>query len=152
LVNFAGPLLASAVVLAALAPPAQATPAWMNEEAMRAAFIGKTLDGHYLDGLAWSETYFPEGRLDYRESVRKGPGYWYFRGGNVFCTFYQPGHGLNGGCWTALQVSANCYEFYLAGMRDQKSEEESMPGPLTGWLARGWRQGEASTCEDRPSV
>jgi hypothetical protein len=25
--------------------------AWMSEAAMRAAFIGKTLDGHYVDGL-----------------------------------------------------------------------------------------------------
>jgi hypothetical protein len=140
------------LAFAALATPASATRTWMSEEAMRAAFIGKTLDGHYLDGLSWSETYFPEGRLDYRESVRKGPGYWYFRGANVFCTFYHPGHDLTGGCWTALQVSANCYEFYLAGLADQKAEEESAPGPLAGWLARGWRQGEASTCQDRPSV
>ena len=35
---------------------------------MRAAFIGKTLDGHYGNGLAWTETYFADGRLDYRES------------------------------------------------------------------------------------
>jgi hypothetical protein len=151
LVNFARPLLALSLAVTVLVPSAFATRPWMSEEAMRAAFIGKTLDGHYLDGIAWSETYFPEGRLDYRESVRKGPGHWYFRG-NVFCTFYQPGYGLTGGCWTTIQVSANCYEFYLAGLRDQKGEEESTPGPLAGWLARGWRKGEASTCEDRPSV
>jgi len=35
------------------AAPGLATPTntWMTEEAMRAAFIGKTLDGHYVDGL-----------------------------------------------------------------------------------------------------
>ena len=75
---------------------------WMSEEAMRKAFIGKTLDGHYVDGLRWTETYGAEGRLDYRESARKGLGHWYFRG-HVFCTFYDPGYGLNGGCWTRHQ-------------------------------------------------
>jgi hypothetical protein len=132
-----------------------ATPAsanrWMSQEAMRAAFIGKTLDGHYVDGLAWSETYSAEGRLDYRESLRKGLGFWYFRG-QVFCTFYDPGHGLSGGCWTTVQASTNCYEFYLAGLSDRGAEGESSPGPLSGWLARAWRKGEPSTCEDRPST
>ena len=66
------------------------TNAWMTEEAMRAAFIGKTLDGHYVDGLRWTETYGADGRLDYRERARKGLGHWYFRG-HVFCTFYDPG-------------------------------------------------------------
>ena len=102
---------------------------WMTQEAMRGAFIGKTLDGHYVDGLRWTETYSTEGRLDYRESVRKGLGYWYFRG-NVFCTFYDPGYGLN----------------------DGRTEDDAALGPLGNWAARAWREGEPSTCEDRPSV
>jgi hypothetical protein len=144
-------LLAFAAISAVWATPAPANRNWMSEEAMRAAFIGKTLVGHYVDGIGWTETYFPEGKLDYSESVRKGPGHWFFRG-NAFCTFYQPGNGLNGGCWNAVQVSANCFEFYLASIRDQKIEEESAPGPLSGWLARGWRKDQESTCHDRPSV
>jgi len=62
---------------------------WMTEEAMRAAFIGKTLDGHYGNGLTWSEAYFGDGRLEYRESARRATGSWHFRG-HVFCTFYNP--------------------------------------------------------------
>jgi hypothetical protein len=127
------------------------TNVWMTEEAMRVAFIGNTLDGHYVDGLRWTETYSAQGRLDYRESVRKGVGYWYFRG-NVFCTFYDPGYGLNGGCWTAVKTSANCYEFYIAGLNDNRTEDETAPGPLGNWAARAWRQGEPSTCEDKPSA
>jgi hypothetical protein len=134
---------------AAFAPPAFATAAWMSEEAMRTAFIGKTLDGHYVNGDRWTETYAQSGRLDYSESVRKGVGYWYFRG-RVFCTFYDPGQGFNGGCFTAVQPSANCYEFYLAGLTEP--EAESAPGPLSAWVARAWRRGEPSTCEARPSV
>jgi hypothetical protein len=124
---------------------------WMTQEAMRGAFIGKTLDGHYVDGLRWTETYSAEGRLDYRESAREGLGYWYFRG-NVFCTFYDPGYSLNGGCWTAVKASANCYEFYIAGLDDGRTEDDAAPGPLGGWAARAWRQGEPSTCQDKPSV
>ena len=100
---------AFAVFTLAAAPLfAAPTSAWMTEEAMRAAFIGNTLDGHYVDGLRWTEIYGADGRLDYRESARKGLGHWYFRD-HTFCTFYDPGYGLNGGCWNALKTSANCY-------------------------------------------
>jgi hypothetical protein len=148
------PSLAAATTLAAIglaaAPPHAVPGGWMSEEAMRAAFIGNTLDGYYVDGLRWTETYSTDGRLDYRESVRRGAGNWHFRG-NVFCTFYDPGYGLNGGCWNAAQVGSNCYEFYVAGATDAP-EDEAVPGPLAGWSARAWRRGEPSTCESRPSV
>ncbi|MBX9589649.1 MAG: hypothetical protein K2X43_10110 [Hyphomonadaceae bacterium] len=139
--------------LATLLTPAAATPksTWMTEAAMRTAFIGRTLDGHYINGLRWTETYAAEGRLDYRESERRGLGYWYFRSA-VFCTFYDPGYGLSGGCWTALKVSANCYEFYAAGVGDTQPEDGATPGPLDGWAARAWRRGEPSTCEEKPSA
>lgn len=131
--------------------PAVESGRWMTEDAMRAAFIGRTLDGHYVDGLRWSETYTANGRLDYRESVRKGLGYWYFQG-NVFCTLYDPGQGLAGGCWTAIKASSNCYEFYVAGLIVPPSGDDAGPGPLGSWAARAWRQGEPSTCEDRPTA
>jgi hypothetical protein len=137
--------------LAAAPLHAAPTNVWMTQEAMRAAFIGQTLDGHYVDGLRWTETYDAEGRLDYRERARNGLGHWYFRG-NVFCTFYDPGYGLNGGCWNAVKVSPNCYEFYIAGLNDGRTEDEAAPGPLGSWAARAWRHGESSTCEDKPSV
>jgi hypothetical protein len=121
----------------------------MSEEDMRSAFIGMTLDGHYVDGLRWTETYTPDGRLDYREPMRTGLGHWHFRG-RVFCTFYDPGHGLNGGCWNAIKVSTNCYEFYIAGISDLQPEDDALP--LGGWAARAWRTGEPSTCEDRPTA
>ncbi len=136
----------------ALVPSRSAAGEWMSEEAMRSAFIGKTLDGQYVSGEQWTETYTADGRLDYRESVRKGLGYWFFRG-RVFCTFYDPGQGLNGGCFNALQPSSNCYEFYFAGASEHDADKESSrsaPGPLGSWVARAWRKGEPSTCELRP--
>ena len=148
--RFAAPLLVSAFV--AMASPGASQPAaqrWMTEEAMRAAFIGKTLDGYYADRREFTETYTSDGRLDYRERARKLSGYWYFRG-QVFCTLYDPGQELNGACFTALQVSANCYEFHLASERD--TDRETTPGPAGAWTARAWRKGEPSTCEGRPTI
>jgi hypothetical protein len=132
---------------------ASAFNAWMTEEAMRQAFIGRTLDGHYASGLAWTETYADDGRLDYRERTRTAVGYWYFRG-NVFCTFYDPPHrpALAGGCWLAIQTSANCYEFYLAGLEDKGPSEDETPELAMRWNARAWRQGEPSTCMEKPTV
>ena len=48
--RFAAALSMLVGVSAAIAPPAQAERdwrSWMSEDAMRAAFIGKTLDGYY---------------------------------------------------------------------------------------------------------
>jgi hypothetical protein len=147
--------LAGTGLLATLSPaPATSTAPWMSEEAMRAAFIGRTLDGHYGNGVAWTETYLESGRLDYRENARRAVGDWYFRG-HVFCTFYDPPHlhpPLNGGCWTTLQTSANCYEFYLAGLGREPPFEDGVPGMAPRWNARGWRNDEPSTCTEKPSV
>ena len=121
---------------------------WMTEEAMHTAFVGKTLSGHYVDGLAWTETYGEDGRLVYSEALRKGRGSWYFQGPRILCTFYDPGYGLNGGCWNALQVSRNCYEFYPAGWLEPETGSEAAPGLLRTWIARAWRQGEPSSCDE----
>jgi hypothetical protein len=126
----------------------------MSEEAMRAAFIGKTLDGHYGNGVTWTEVYLANGRLDYREGNRQAVGEWHFSG-HVFCTFYDPPllrPPLSGGCWTAIKASANCYEFYLAGLTPDPPFEDGTPGMAGRWTARAWRQEEPSTCNEKPSV
>lgn len=146
------PVLMLLAGLTSAAATSSTSRSWMSEDAMRQAFIGRTLDGHYVGGLAWTETYLKEGRPDYRESLRSGKGSWFFRS-QVFCTFYDPGQGLNGGCWRTIQTGANCYEFYDAYLaRSGEEDAQKSPGPLDGWVARGWRNSEPSTCEDRPSV
>jgi len=145
---------AAAGLIAALPSVPAATGPWMSEAAMRAAFIGKTLDGHYANGLTWTETYFDSGRLDYREPERRAVGAWHFRG-HVFCTFYDPAQTrppLTGGCWTAIKSGSNCYEFYLAGLSRDDPADDDLDGAIRRWNARGWRQGEPSTCQDKPSV
>ena len=152
LLAFSG--MAGAALVAAPPSAPALDPPWMTEAAMRSAFVGKTLDGHYGNGVAWTEIYFDNGRLDYRESQRRAVGNWYFRG-HVFCTFYeaplaQPP--LNGGCWTAIKTSANCYEFYLAGLSPEPPYQDDAPGMAQRWNARGWRKDEPSTCMEKPSV
>lgn len=147
-------IAAGASGLLAVPGPAPASAPWMTEQDMRTAFIGKTLDGHYGNGLIWTETYFDDGRLDYREPERRAVGQWHFRG-DVFCTFYdpkQPRPPLAGGCWTAIKSGSNCYEFYLAGLSPEGPAQGDLDGAPQRWNARGWRQGEPSTCQDKPSV
>jgi hypothetical protein len=133
--------------------PASALDAWMSQDAQRKAFIGKTLDGYYATGVAWTETYLGTGRLDYHEQTRKAVGYWYFRG-DVFCTFYDPPHDpvMMGGCWLTIKTSANCYELYLAGLDDKGPSNEGAPEGEVRWNARAWRQDEPSTCSEKPIV
>lgn len=143
---------ANAFLCSSLVAPA--TELWMTEEAMRAAFIGKTLDGHYTNGLKWTETYASDGRLDYRESGRRAAGNWHFRS-RVFCTLYDrgpQGAGLAGGCWTVVEASRNCYEFYAAGANTTEPVEDDIEGAMLRWTARGWRRDEPSTCKEKPSV
>ena len=153
--NIVGRLTALLTLAGAVAAPALAfDDPWMSEEAMRKAFIGKTLDGLYGNGLSFRETYFAGGGLEYRERERQAIGRWHFRG-HVFCTFYDPPAQrppLNGGCWTAVKTSANCYEFYLAGLSPEPPFEDATRGMADRWNARGWRTEEPSTCGEKPSV
>jgi hypothetical protein len=130
--------------------PARAERGWMTEGAMRAAFIGKTLDGHYADGESWTEIYGADGRLDYRDRRRASLGHWYFRD-HVFCTFYDR-RTVHGGCFTAVQEGDNCYELYLAGFSDREADKRPPVGPVGRWVARASRRGEPSTCEAQPTV
>jgi hypothetical protein len=158
---------ASLAVLAGLAPAGaqndattgQASArAWMTEDAMRADFAGQTLDGHYGNQMAWTETYLADGRIDYKESSRFAKGRWHFRAG-TFCTFYDPPFmpDFVGGCWQVLKQGVNCYEFYSAGVQLPGSGEEDgddasgLERPLR-WNARGWRTSQPSTCPEKPSV
>ena len=125
---------------------------------MRTDFAGQTLDGHYGNQTTWTETYFADGRIDYKESQRFARGRWHLRAG-AFCTYYDPPFvpAFLGGCWRVLKQGANCYEFYTAGSQlpgrseDEDGETGDLDRPLR-WNARGWRTSEPSTCPEKPSV
>ena len=158
----AGMVAIATAILAGLANTPSfgtASRTWMTEDAMREAFSGQTLDGHYGSGTAWTETYAADGRIDYREGHRAAQGRWSFRNA-TFCTFYDPPFtpAFVGGCWQVLKTGANCFEFYTAGFRwpgrREEDEDGNDAGPETQvrWNARGWRTSEPSTCPEKPSV
>lgn len=151
---------ATIVTAAGLAAQPVTARGWMSEEAMRADFAGETLDGHYGNGTTWTETYFPDGRIDYKENQRMALGRWSFSAG-AFCTFYDPPFvpAFVGGCWQVLKLGPNCYEFYTAGARlppqpgaqDDEDDAGARAMPLR-WNARGWRTSQPSSCPEKPSV
>jgi hypothetical protein len=149
------PRLAALSMLAwawsAAAPPALADRGWMTEDALRRAFVGKTIDGHYVDGMSFTESYTQDGRLDYRDERRNGLGSWVLRN-RIFCTFYDPGQDIVGGCFIVAQTSANCYEFYSVGASERDADKEPSAGLAGRWTARAARRGDPSTCAARPTV
>lgn len=146
-------LLQTVALLLAGAGATHAQAPFLSENDIREAIIGQTLDGHYGNGLNWSETYLADGRLDYREVSRSATGRWSFRPGHVFCTFYDPSAAgsLGGGCWLVVKSSHNCFEFYVAGEGAPAESDEGLT-PLSRWNAQGWRRSEPSTCTEKPAV
>lgn len=113
---------------------------------MQAAFGGKTIDGHYADGVTFTESYAADGRIDYRERGRDMTGRWSVRAG-TFCTIYDTAP--TGGCYRVVRKGANCFEFYFVA-RDEKIAE-SRPGQPS-WTAQAWVKGQHATCKEEPTV
>jgi hypothetical protein len=139
-----------AVVLLTTGAMASATQMWMSEADIRAALIGREMDGVYASGLTFSESYTTDGRLDYLEGSRpqgrRMTGHWSIAD-RAFCTFYDAG--ALGGCFRVRQIGQNCYEFhFLAG---SEADAAKAVEPI-GYTARGWRRGEPTACSGVPTV
>lgn len=139
-------MLAIGTSLAADDEPRADTPTWMTGSALRAAFAGKTLDGHYANAVTFTESYLSNGRIDYREPGRALAGRWSVEAG-TFCTIYDTS--ATGGCYRVRQMSANCFEFYFVA-RDE-AEVNVRPG-RPSWTARAWYSDARSTCQDGANV
>ena len=135
---FALPLLMLWLAESATVTPA---PRLLQGPDIISAFEGKTVEGAYNDGLAFRETYFSGGNIDYWDPRASSGGQWSVVN-NLFCTFYTA---MTGGCFRIVQVSANCFDFYAAA----DSEREAMdPAKRSDYTARGAVKGTASTCPD----
>jgi hypothetical protein len=145
-------LLAACALLAAQWPAAAEAP-WMSEEAMRADFVGETLEGYYWTGRPWTASYAGNGRYEVREGEKHAVGTWYFRG-RAFCFHYgPPDWPLAERCGAVRKLSANCYQFHLVLPTASGGVlREGDFWPLVRWNSRGWRVREPSTCEERPVV
>ncbi len=125
-----------------------AAPKWMNNGALRQAFSGQAIEGHYRDGRMFVETYGSDHRLEYVEGSRTQTGYWTIVAG-TFCTIYEGI--LSGGCFRVHQLSVNCYEFYFQA-RNERSAADIEKRRKPSWTARAWRRNAVSTCQERPTV
>ena len=120
---------------------------FMSEPELSRTFGGKTIEGHYADGVTFAESYGSNGRIDYRERGRDMSGRWLVRGG-AFCTLYDTSP--TGGCYRVRAKGANCFEFYFVA-RDDKQIERG-PGQPPSWTALAWIKGQRATCHEQPTV
>jgi hypothetical protein len=120
---------------------------WLAGEAITKALAGKTIEGSYASGRAFSERYNLDGKVQYAEGGQTMGGHWSVTSGTL-CTIYETDP--TGGCFRVAKVGANCFEFYFAART-----EESAPGPADGkpkWTARGSVPGEGGACQDGADV
>ena len=138
---------ALALALAALILPARALESWMDEAAIRTTFAGKTIQGLYANGRAFTETYEPGGAIAYSEKDVAYQGHWSLQAG-TFCTIYDSDP--TGGCYSVRQVGDNCYEFYFVARTEEEAATQG-PGPAR-WTARAAVSDRDATCSDKPAV
>jgi hypothetical protein len=140
-------LAATTAMFTAAAAAVPATPKWMGDTDIRAAFAGTTIEGIYSNGETFNESYLASGRIDYVEAKRQMVGHWSVVNAQ-FCTIYDSSP--TGGCFRVARLGPNCFEFYFQ-TRDEKQAAEPDPG-TPSWTARGWRKGEKATCNEQPVV
>jgi hypothetical protein len=138
---------AAFVALLFMTQSATAIEPWMDEGSMRTAFAGKTIQGQYASGKAFTEMYLADGGIEYREKGIEYRGHWSLQAGS-FCTIYHSDP--TGGCYQVRQVSDNCYEFYFVTRTEAEAAEKDLGRPA--WTARAAVSDRDATCSDKPSV
>jgi hypothetical protein len=164
-------LLSIALIAGALLAgwlPVRGEASWMSEEAVRAELVGTPLEGYNNNvPVVWRSIFEAGGRYRFSERVQESKklplegrlhfflegtelqaeGRWYFRG-RALCTLYEgpPFRSLKERCSAVSRISVNCYQWHTVRLIE---EGGFRPEPLS--FARGWRQGEPSTCEVQPS-
>ncbi len=140
--------LAAVVVSICVAMPARAAIGWMTDGELQTVFAGKSLEGRYANGRAFTERYGADGRVAYMEAGRSVMGgHWSVTAG-TFCTIYdQDG---SGGCFRVSRAGKNCYEFYFITRTEEDATRREDEKP--SWTARGSVSGVETSCEDGANV
>lgn len=122
---------------------------WMTTAEIRAFLAGTTIDGDYVDGRTFTESYDLEGRLKYHEPAdnRNWTGDWSVTN-DRFCTIYDVSG--TGGCFRVRRISFNCLEFFFDTRTEEEARSSTPRNP--SWTARAWRTDKPSTCAERPLV
>jgi hypothetical protein len=105
---------------------------------LSSAFNGMTMVGNYGNGVKFTETYLPDGSIDYSDDQSKDRGHWFVRG-RLFCTFYEKS---NGACFSVKKSGDNCYEYFT-----QEEEDGSIHADAGAWNSVGWDQNKQSSCD-----
>lgn len=106
------------------------------------AFRGITLDGVYQDGSFFSETYFDDGSISYRDAEGIDSGDWSVEN-DLFCTFYVA---QQGACFFVVREGVNCFTFF----ESERGFDGSIPRET--WTSRGWNRHEEATCVKPPEA
>ena len=140
-------ILALGMITLALAGHAlaQTEAPWLAEAEIRAELAGRTIDGKYPDGDAFTETYEAGGRVHYEEGEHSTAGRWSITEGTL-CTIYD--NDPTGGCFRVLKTGSNCFEFYFVARNEYQASSPRKPD----WAARGWIKGKAPTCAESDNV
>lgn len=115
----------------------------MTAEEIEATFRGITLDGIYNDGSFFSETYFDDGSIRYRDATGADSGDWSVRG-NMFCTFYEM---QRGSCFFVVREGDNCFTFF-----EPLRGDDGTIVPRETWTSRGWNRTHEATCIKPPEA
>lgn len=137
----------AAAALLVTGPARGGTTPWLADSDIQSTLAGKTIEGRYADGKAFTESYLPDGRIEYLDGGKKIGGHWSVTAGTL-CTIYDVDP--TGGCYRVTRVGPNCFEFYFASRT-----EIAAPGPegsTPSWTARGSVSGERAACQDNASV
>lgn len=124
-------------------PGANADQGWMSGADIKSTFDGQEIDGHYSNGRTFSESYYQDGSVSYREADRQNHGIWSVREGTL-CTIYDGD--TTGGCFRVRRSGSNCFEFYFVARTEEQAERKDFGTPA--WTARGWLIDSSSTCPD----
>jgi hypothetical protein len=120
---------------------------WLPGRDIAQALGGKTLEGRYANGRAFTERYLDGGRIEYFDNGATLGGRWSIQAGTL-CTIYDTDPA--GGCFRVSRSGTNCFEFYFVART-----EDAAPGPQgsqPSWTARGSVSGEPNTCHDGANV
>lgn len=136
------------LICALLVAPAFATSVpqkvYLTGYELTATFAGKTFRGAYQDGIGWREAYLSDGRVDYEDDFRAAAGDWSVRD-DWLCTFYD--NGLGGGCFAVIRRSANCFDFYVIDLAENRPAVGwAAVHDRLSWTARGSRSDQPRTC------
>jgi hypothetical protein len=132
---------------AATSIAAQPVTAWMDEADIKQSFSGVEIDGVYVDGTKFTESYDGTGAIMYRDTRKAMTGRWSVVN-NSFCTLYDGT--VTGGCFKVVKVSANCFEFYFLAATEEETAATDPGRPR--WTARGWNKKHPATCDEKPVV